>query len=395
MAVHPDAPAAGGVVILDQPGAGCEIVIGVFGVDAALDGVAPLLGFPDVFGKHAAGGNADLLLDQVHAVDFLGDGMLHLDAGVHLHEVEILLLVHQILDGAGVDVFDLLAELHRGVAHAFAELFADEGGRALLDDLLIAALQGAVAFAEGDDVAFGIAEDLDFDVVGIQDQLLHVHVAVAEAFFGFITGRGEGTSHGGFIVDGSHAATAPAIGGFEHDRVTHGGGGHEGFLFILEDAVGAGRDRHFPLLGGGPGAVFVAHRLNGLGTGADELDFAAFADAGETGVLAEKSVPGVDGVHIGDLRGRNDAVDHEITLIAGAGPDTDGVVGQLDVHGFFVGLGINGDRADAEFLAGADDAKGDLTAVGDQDFIKHETEGGRGKAAAWMSTADGSGIRPA
>jgi hypothetical protein len=44
-----------------------------------------------------------------------------------------------------------------------------------------------------------------------------------------------------------------------------------------------------------------------------------------------------------------------------------------------VGLGIDGDRLDAELAARVDDAEGDLAAVGDQDLLKH----GR-----WL-TADG------
>jgi hypothetical protein len=36
-----------------------------------------------------AGGDAQLRLDQVDAGDGLGDGVLHLDAGVHLDEVEL------------------------------------------------------------------------------------------------------------------------------------------------------------------------------------------------------------------------------------------------------------------------------------------------------------------
>ena len=36
-----------------------------------------------------------------------------------------------------------------------------------------------------------------------------------------------------------------------------------------------------------------------------------------------------------------------------------------------VGLGINGQGADAELLAGANDAKRDFAAIGDQNFFKH------------------------
>jgi hypothetical protein len=37
----------------------------------------------------------------------------------------------------------------------------------------------------------------------------------------------------------------------------------------------------------------------------------------------------------------------------------------MDVHGIDVGLGIDGDGFHPELAAGADDAQGDFTAVGD------------------------------
>jgi len=39
---------------------------------------------------------------------------------------------------------------------------------------------------------------------------------------------------------------------------------------------------------------------------------------------------------------------------------------QVGVH-----LGVNGNGVDAQFLAGAQNAQGDLAAVGDQDFAQH------------------------
>ena len=49
--------------------------------------------------------------DAIHAGDELGDRVLHLDARVHLDEVELAALVHEELDGAGIGV---PSGLHRG-----------------------------------------------------------------------------------------------------------------------------------------------------------------------------------------------------------------------------------------------------------------------------------------
>ncbi len=89
---------------------------GVLGVDPGLDRV-PLDG--DVLLREAerlAGGHAELQLDQVDALaadphDLLGDGVLDLEAGVHLEEVDVArVAVEQELDRAGVGVADRLRQ---------------------------------------------------------------------------------------------------------------------------------------------------------------------------------------------------------------------------------------------------------------------------------------------
>ena len=104
-AVHAHAEAAGGVVGADLAGRGLE-VRQLLGVDPALDGVAGGLELGLGEGHRQAGGDADLLLDEVDVVDRLGDRMLDLEAGVHLDEVELAVLVEE-LDGAGAGVVDL------------------------------------------------------------------------------------------------------------------------------------------------------------------------------------------------------------------------------------------------------------------------------------------------
>jgi hypothetical protein len=42
------------------------------------------------------------------------------------------------------------------------------------------------------------------------------------------------------------------------------------------------------------------------------------------------------------------------------------------VKGLLVDIGVDGNGLDAEFLAGPDDAQGDLAAIGDKDFMEHE-----------------------
>jgi hypothetical protein len=78
--------------------------------------------------------------------------VLDLEAGVHLEEVELAVLVEE-LDGAGVVVAARLGDLDRGLAHGLADLVGEVRGRGLLDQLLVAALGRAVALADPHAVA--------------------------------------------------------------------------------------------------------------------------------------------------------------------------------------------------------------------------------------------------
>src|SRR5690606_2665601 len=101
-----------------------EAVVGVLGVDAALDGPAPEGDVVLVEGQRLAGCHGDLGLHQVDGGDQVGDRVFHLDAGVHLDEVEVAVAVPQELDRAGVDVVDGLGGPDGGLGDAAAQVGA-------------------------------------------------------------------------------------------------------------------------------------------------------------------------------------------------------------------------------------------------------------------------------
>ena len=96
--------------------------------------------------QRLAAGDADLPLDEVDAGDHLGDRVLDLEAGVHLEEEELAVLVDE-LDGAGVVVADGLGGLDGGLAHGLLDAVGQSRRGGLLDELLVAALRRAVAGA--------------------------------------------------------------------------------------------------------------------------------------------------------------------------------------------------------------------------------------------------------
>ena len=94
-------------------------------------------------------------------------------------------------------------------------------------------------------------------------------------------------------------------------------------------------------------------------------------DFGEVGVLRQQAVAGMDRIHVGDFRRADHGGNVQIALRQLRRADADGLVGKAHVQGVAVGLAVDRDRADAQFLAGADDPQRNLTAIGDQDFLEH------------------------
>ncbi len=119
------------------------------------------------------------------------------------------------------------------------------------------------------------------------------------------------------------------------------------------------------------GLDLVAHEADVLGARPDEMQIVLGEDLGEARVLRKKAVAGMHRVRAGDLAGREQGGDVEIAVLRWRRSDADALVGEPHMHGVGVGGRMHGDGRDAEFLAGAQDAKRDLAAIGDQDLVEH------------------------
>ena len=82
----------------------------------------------------------------------------------------------------------------------------------------------------------------------------------------------------------------------------------------------------------------------------------------------------MNGVHVGDFRRADHRWNIEIALGQLRRANADGFVGKTDVQRIAVRFAVNSHGADAQFFAGTDHPQGYLSAIRDQDFLKHELD---------------------
>ena len=126
------------------------------------------------------GGQPELLADDVEPRHQLGHPVLHLQPRVHLEEVERPVGGPQELGGRGVAQPGGGRHPDGQVVESPAIVAGQPRRRCLLDELLVATLERAVALPDGDDAPRVVAQQLDLDVPGRHDLPLQVDRAVAE-----------------------------------------------------------------------------------------------------------------------------------------------------------------------------------------------------------------------
>jgi hypothetical protein len=373
-AVDAHAGAARRAVGRDLAGVRAEAVGGVLGGDPALErGAAQhhvVLGETEVL-ECLAGGDPQLRLHEVDVGDLLGHRVLDLDPGVHLDEDVVALGVEQELDGAGVAVADLGREAHRVGAHPLPDPGVEVGRRGDLDDLLVAALDRAVALEEVDHVAGTVGEDLYLDVAGVHDRLLDEDGRVAERALALAHAGLDGLAEVLGGVDPTHPAPAAARHGLHEQRVGQGGG-------RLDELVDVGgrrhrRQRRYPgLLGGRDGAGLVAGQREHVGGRPDEGDPGVGTGLGQGRVLRQEAIARVDGVGAGPQCDGDDRVGVEVGAHRVAAlPDLVGLVGLEAVLGPPVLVGEDRHGLRAHLVGRPERTDRDLATVGDQHLGEH------------------------
>ncbi len=367
------------MILQDLPGRRTE-AHGIFGVYPAFDRVAVDHDIVLRRRQLAAGGDTDLLQHQIDIGDHLGDGMLDLDAGVHLDEKEFAILVEE-LHRTDAQIFELLHRLCDRQPDLGAGGRIERRRGAFLPDLLVTPLQRAVALAEMDRAATAVTEYLDLDVTRLLQIFLQIDRGIAEGRFGFVGSRLKRKRE---VVGGMgdlHAASAAPGRSLHQKGKTDLLGDCHGVVVGADCAVRARHHGNAKALCGLLGLDLVAHQADVLRLRSDEMQIVIGEDFGKTRVLGEKTVAGMNRIHAGNLAGCKQRRHVEIAVLRGWRPDADAFIGEPHMHRIVVGGGMDRDRGNPQFLARPQDAKSNLAAIGYEDLIEHRFSMGEWRVA--------------
>ena len=376
-AIQADAHAGGAAIGGQAAIIGDEVVLRVFGGDAALHGMAMqadvvLTGHAGGLGQGLAFLDQDLRLHDVDAGHLFGDGMFDLDAGVHLDEEEFPRIhIHQEFDGAGAFIADMGADAAAQIADLGALFRRQVGGGRAFHHLLVAALHGAVPLEQVIDVAVLVAQDLHLDMAGAQDHLFQIALAIAKGGLGLAPAFADLVGQLLGAVDRAHAAPAAAPAGLQHQRIADFGGLTAHLVHVIAQHLGGGDHRHAGLDGHAPRRSLVAQRPHGGRRRADEGDARRFAGIDEIGVLGQQAIARVDGIGARQFRHADDFGDAQVSP-HGRHPLADpvGLVGLEAVQAQLVFFGEDGHGFLAHLIGSPHDADGDLAPIGDEDLLE-------------------------
>ena len=213
-----------------------------------------------------------------------------------------------------------------------------------------------------------VTHDLHLDVAGAAHQFFQIDLVVAKCGQCLTFGQFHHWGQVGLGFDHSHATATAAPAGLEHQGVTYGQRHEFGAFNVVGQGTGGGHHRHTGGNRHGAGRHLVAQGAHDIPFGTDEGDASCGAGVGKVGVLAQKTVAGVNCVDFCLFGDADDVCDVEVGRDwFFARTHQVRLVGLEAVQGKAVFVGKDGHRADAHFGGGAQHPDGDFAAVGDKD----------------------------
>ena len=144
--------------------------------------------------------------------------MLHLQPGVHFHEIEFVCLrVENELNSTSIIVTHCLRCFDSCIANACSQLLINGRWR-FLNDLLVPALHRAITLIQMHIVAMLVAKDLNLNMTRSLHVLLHKHVIISKALNTFPLGSFQLPEEVFLLHDDSHTLSSATKRRLQHHR---------------------------------------------------------------------------------------------------------------------------------------------------------------------------------
>ena len=240
----------------------------------------------------------------------------------------------------------------------------------LFDDLLVPPLHRAVALEQVRDVAVAIADHLHLDVTRLVDQSLQIDLAAGETALGH---RGRALHHAEQFLGRTrwqHSDSAAPRSRLDQNWIADLLGGTQHLGRIAGQHTGATPQRPAMARRQFARARLVPHRLDPARRWADKAHPGRLNTGGKAGVFRKKSIAGMQRVGVMQTRHLEQPILIQVALAGWRSTDVRGLAGQFQVRRMPVGIGVQGERRDAQRIECAQHARGDRSTVGDNDLVE-------------------------
>ena len=190
--------------LLDHSRRRHEIVLRILSTDTTFDGMSTLSDVLLAVVQFLSVSDEDLLLHQVDAHDFLSDGMFHLQTGVHLQEIELMVLIHEELDGSCTFIPYGTGGCHGFGTHLHTQVIIDKGTWTFFHNFLMTTLHRAFTVKQMHYIAMLVTQNLELDVVGFFHKFLNINGIVTKTRHGFAPSSVVHLHHILFTFDKAH-----------------------------------------------------------------------------------------------------------------------------------------------------------------------------------------------
>jgi hypothetical protein len=187
------------------------------------------------------------------------------------------------------------------MADAQAGLRINLGGRGFFHELLMTALNGALALAQVDHPPVLVAQNLKLDMPGRGNVLFQIDIGSSKRCRRLILRRPKKM---GKVVRRGHNPHSPAAAtrrGFDHNGVADALRFPQG-VFLRRNHFRAWQHRQGPTPSFWPSPILVAHQADDFRAGPDKGEIGSLANVGKVGALRQKTIPGMNGFRAGYFR---------------------------------------------------------------------------------------------